>query len=187
MVINLTELANAYGTDKGNAHHEAHNYTPTYQLFMGPYREQPLNFMEIGVNDPRFPGASLRMWNQYFTHEESKLYGLDINPPLGFDENKRIHLLKADQSSPAQISQILTQIEELDFVIDDGLHTFDCQINSFLMLFPKLKKKGVYFIEDCHAKDCHKTIEFFKYVDKDFYQIQGVNIYNQGKLIAVLK
>ena len=38
--------------------------------------------------------------------------------------------------------------EFYDIIIDDGLHTVESQINTFKLYFPKLKKQGIYVIED---------------------------------------
>jgi len=183
----LTVLANELGTDKGNKNHEAHGYTETFQLFMSTRRDQEIKLLEIGVNDPRFPGSSLKMWDKFFTNPDTVIYGLDLYPPTGFDNNPRVKLLRCDQSNSRDLAELHPYLPELDYIIDDGLHTFDCQITSFMMMFPKLKSGGVYFIEDCHAKDCYKTIDMFKNIHYDSFNISGVNFYHNNKLIAIIK
>ena len=40
--------------------------------------------------------------------------------------------------------------DSFDLIIDDGLHTFDASVTFFDNSFSKLKKTGVYIIEDVH-------------------------------------
>src|SRR6478735_7750735 len=115
----LTELANKYGTDKGDLFFEAHDYTPTYQKYITQH--QNVQLLEIGINDPRFPGASLKMWDEYLTNDKSEIYGLDINTNLDMsDFSPRVKLLQADQSSPYQLVNAASFDRGWDYIIDDG-------------------------------------------------------------------
>ena len=60
----LTEIMNESGSDKGTVMTgwEAHGYTPFYERWFDPIREEPLRLMEIGVCDPHLPGASVDGW-----------------------------------------------------------------------------------------------------------------------------
>ena len=49
---------------------------------------------------------------------------------------------------------------DIDIVIDDGSHRIQDQLNSFNILYPKLKDSGVYVIED--IRDIDSTIKQFK-------------------------
>ena len=42
-------------------------------------------------------------------------------------------------------------IDGFDIIIDDGMHTLSASSNFFLNSFSKLKKKGIYIIEDVHT------------------------------------
>jgi hypothetical protein len=46
----------------------------------------------------------------------------------------------------------------LDVIIDDGSHNLSDQIKSFLLLKPKMKKDGIYIIEDIENISQSKTI-----------------------------
>jgi hypothetical protein len=183
--MNLTAIANLHGTDKGDEHHEKHNYTPVYEKYFESRRNTIVNLLEIGCNDPRFPGASLRVWNDYFTHPSTLIYGLDINPPML--RGNRIRLLTADQSKPFELLNVITYLSSFDFVIDDGLHTFECQINSFFTIFPLLAPQGVYFIEDCHAKDCGLTQQLFRTIRPGAMEIASITFECNDKLIVINK
>ena len=65
--MTLTEIANSLGTDKGTQHFECHSYTETYQKYFQPIKDEKIKMLEIGIADPRFPGASIQMWNNFFS------------------------------------------------------------------------------------------------------------------------
>lgn len=186
-MLTLTDLANKHGTDKGDKHFEAHNYTPIYDAFMCDFRKEPVLFVEVGVNDPRFPCASLKMWKEYFFNTKSDIVGIDINPPKVEPELALVY--QADQfngQTLMDMSHVFYSLGYVDFVVDDGYHDFASQMNTFFALFKHVKHGGIYFIEDCHVRDCHKTIEFFKTISPAVLDIHKVETFN-NKLIALTK
>ena len=74
-------------------------------------------------------------------------FGIDIHDKSHFNE-KRIRTFIADQSNQTQITRIINDIGSLDIIIDDGSHINNHVINTFKLLFPKLKIGGIYVIED---------------------------------------
>jgi len=50
---------------------------------------------------------------------------------------------------------------DFDIIIDDGLHTYEAAITLFLNSFDKLKKNGIYIIEDIN----------FIYIDKIYKKL----------------
>ncbi|MFJ3235794.1 hypothetical protein [Streptomyces sp. NPDC086787] len=89
----LTDLAVAFGSDKWGAHW----YTPLYERYFEPYREQQVKVLEIGVGGYKAVdagGESLRMWKHYF--RRGMIYGLDIFDKSGLAE-PRVQLLQGDQ------------------------------------------------------------------------------------------
>lgn len=200
--MTLNELANKYGTDKGDLNHEKHSYAKVYDDILGKYREEKVNIVEIGINDPRFPGASIRMWNDYFVNGIYR--GLDINLDknivrLSMEYGGAL-LYNVDQTNAQQLHEFGESVPPIDFVVDDGIHTHEAQMTSFKALFPFLKSGGIYFIEDCHAKDCGRTIEFFKTLrvgmalpsliaglHPEFVDVEDVHFYNNDKLIVIYK
>ena len=73
----LSKIANRIGTDKGTMNY-GHGYTVFYHALLDELSKGHVKMLEIGVADPRFPGASLEMWKEYFPDIE--LIGYDINP-----------------------------------------------------------------------------------------------------------
>ena len=76
----LCELAVKHGTDKCSAKHQL---TPLYHELFERRRETVCKVLEIGVGSEQTmwpgyrPGASLRMWAEYFPG--AYVYGLDVN------------------------------------------------------------------------------------------------------------
>jgi demethylmacrocin O-methyltransferase len=192
--MNLNELANFFGTDKGDFHFEKHNYAEVYEKYLGHLKNEKINYVEIGVNDPRFPGASIQMWSTFFP--QGVYRGLDINleqvKKLA-QELPNVYLYNVDQTKEDQLIDFAEHVPPFDFVVDDGIHTAEAQITSYRALFPYVKPGGYYFIEDCHAKNCHITINLFTgSTYADWFQtmrhkVEFVKIYNDYKLIVVKK
>ena len=64
----------------------------------------------------------------------------------------RVFLILLFRVLLALLINIIHQIgPDLDIVIDDGGHSMNQQITSFHTLFPLLKNKGLYVIEDLHT------------------------------------
>jgi len=89
--MNLTELMDKYGSDKGTFH----GYTNVYENILNKKRHNIELVLEIGIgtNDPNLPstmgkygkpGASLRAWRDYLPN--AQIVGLDID--------RKIFLLK---------------------------------------------------------------------------------------------
>ena len=140
----LTKLAIKYGTDKWGSHY----YTQHYHTFFHHLREQPIKFLEIGVggyNDPEKGGESLRMWKEYFP--KAQIYAIDICDKSLLEE-ERITIYKGSQVDKKFLKKIVNEIGEFDIIIDDGSHLNEHIIKTFQILFPTLKKNGIYAIED---------------------------------------
>ena len=133
--------------DKGTAHSYIENY---YEKKFKNIRLEKLNILEIGVAS----GASLEMWSEYFPN--SKVYGVEKKNIEYRPSNKKIKLIIGNATN----SKTFKNIESLDIVIDDGSHVFTDQIFSYAILFHKLKKNGLYIIED--IKDIDATGPLFE-------------------------
>jgi len=93
------------------------------------------------------PGASLRVWRDYFPNAE--IFGADVDQSILFTE-PRIRTFHVDQTSPSSIERMWNEIGVADFdlMIDDGLHTFDAGRSLFENSIAKLSQTGQYIIED---------------------------------------
>jgi len=174
--MTLTEIANRLGTDKGTQHFEYHSYTETYQELFYPLKNKKIKMLEIGVADPRFPGASIQMWTEFFLNID--FIGFDINQDCKKYEKENVQIFIGDQSVTEDLNQCVSKYGgDYDIIIDDGLHTHFHHIKSFEALYPHLKENGLYIIEDLHAYDCANTIEWFKEKNIPF------ELHNNNKLL----
>jgi demethylmacrocin O-methyltransferase len=141
---NLSRLAVAMGTDK----YGEHFYTPHYHNHFNTIRKKKLTILEIGIggyDNPREGGGSLRMWKAYFP--KSKIYGIDIFDK-SFHNEKRIKTFKGSQIDEVFLNKVIDEIGNPDIIIDDGSHYNEHIITTFKILFPLLKDKGIYVVED---------------------------------------
>ncbi|QNM84163.1 class I SAM-dependent methyltransferase [Polaribacter pectinis] len=142
--LNLNQLGVIYGTDKVLGH----SYTQHYTTHLKRFRYKKINLLEIGVggyDNPKAGGQSLRMWKRYFLF--GKIFSLDIFDKSQLQE-KRIKIFKGSQVDKDFLNKVTNEIGELDIIIDDGSHINEHVIESFKLLFPKLKDGGVYVVED---------------------------------------
>ncbi|MFY0714765.1 class I SAM-dependent methyltransferase [Seonamhaeicola sp. NFXS20] len=142
--FNLSKIARIHKTDK----YGYHFYTPHYQNHFKTYKFKRNTILEIGVGgyeDPYIGGNSLRMWKSYFPF--SKIYALDIYDK-SFLQEKRIKIFKGSQVDYDFLDEIIKETGEPDIIVDDGSHVNEHVIKTFKHLFPKLKKGGIYVVED---------------------------------------
>jgi len=106
------------------------------------------------------PGASLRVWRDYFIN--AKIIGADINRDVLFQE-ERIETFYIDQTNPVSINDFWKEVKlsDFDFILDDGLHSFDAGLCLFEHSITKLSKHGIYIIEDVQLYDMLKYKEYF--------------------------
>lgn len=119
------------------------HYLEIYHTFFERYYGKNINILEIGVNK----GGSLEIWKNVFG-EDSRIYGVDINPKCKEMEDERTRVFLGDQSDREFWAKVKKELPLLDIVIDDGGHTMQQQIVTFEELFPHIKKDGVYLCED---------------------------------------
>lgn len=141
----LEQLFNKYGCDKAKKHH----YHTVYDKEFESIREQPINFLEIGV----FKGDSVRAWIDYFPN--ATIYGIDIFKRVAAEDidilqHERVKWLKADSTDISVREQIKKEWPgvEFDIILDDGLHTPIANKNTLHNLWPFLKQDGRFYIED---------------------------------------
>jgi demethylmacrocin O-methyltransferase len=150
----LSILAEKYGSDKCPA--IAHSYTPEYNRLLSPLRDSIFNVLEVGIGNDELmipivgrayrPGASLRMWRDYFPNAD--IYGCDILPSVLFQEY-RIKTFLVDQSSEKSLNESMESLgKAFDLIVDDGSHVDEHMRLSFRTLWPYVRPKGIYIIED---------------------------------------
>lgn len=144
-LTNLFELATQYGTDKVY-------YAPVYELLLQDRRMRTHAVLEIGIGTPEAmkhvpryqPGASLRMWREYFPN--AHVFGMDIDHRVLFEE-RFIHTCRVDQGNANELGRHVVGLH-FDLIVDDGSHKPEHQILGVKVLMPHLQKGGLYIIED---------------------------------------
>jgi SAM-dependent methyltransferase len=150
----LCEIGKKYDTDKSsqrlnvtNTRH-CHPYTLFYDGLFKSKKDEKLEIAELGILD----GASLRMWQEYFT--KANIYGLeyDINLINKFKEsynNERISLSYIDVTNKDSIKKSFADLNVMyDIIIEDTTHQFEDQIRVIENCYQYLKPGGVLIIED---------------------------------------
>ena len=185
MADDLTLLAEKYGSDKCPS--ILHTYTPVYNSLFKDIRTTTKSVLEIGighfemmseiVGDSYKPGASLRMWREYFPN--ANIYSCDIVEKVIFQDD-RIHTWLANQRQPASLDYLMTKIQEMgtetiDIIVDDGSHMLTDQTISFITLWKYLSPGGLYVIEDV----CHVYIKMLSTVCQSFSDVADVG-YHAG-------
>lgn len=176
----LNFLADKYGSDKGGIsfgkkpyNWSSHNYVDFYNLAFGLRRNDVKCVVEcgLGTNNPSLkssmgidgkPGASLRMWRDYFP--SAHVFGCDIDVDILFDE-ERITTFYCDQTSPDSIQTFVSNAGvtkgSVDIIIDDGLHEFHGGICFFENTIDYLRRDGLYIIEDVTCSDIVRYKNYF--------------------------
>jgi hypothetical protein len=160
MATELCQLAQKYGADK--CPEILHSYTPDYHLLLQAQRNSLQTVLEIGIGNiplmgpvvgtSYMPGASLRMWRDYFPNAE--IIGADIDRSILFNEH-RISSFYLDQSNEESLNELVKtlhsekNIDSLDLIIDDGSHEEPHMVLSFKQLWSSVRPHGgLYIIED---------------------------------------
>jgi hypothetical protein len=188
--MTLTDIANRVGTDKGTLEHlGSHGYTETYHELFSHLLDKEVKMLEIGVNDPRFPGASMVMWKDYFPN--LTFIGYDINPDTKKFERDNIKVFIGDQNNPNDIQKCIDEYGgNFDIIVDDGSHFSEHILKSFTYLFPYVKPGGYYIIEDLHSvysNAAFTTPEVSRIIEDLKFNTEHVLNKHHGKMIVIKK
>lgn len=171
-----------------------HTYTDIYEFLYGGMREHVSLVFECGIgsnstevignyrdwnervakqrNSAKLhkPGASLRMWEEYFPN--AKIIGADIDPNCKVS-TERISTGVLDQTNPKSIAAFWEEFNLVgfDLMIDDGLHTFEAGKCLFENSIEKLKVGGHYVIEDVVLSDLQSYSKYFENLPYNVYQL----------------
>jgi len=139
MKNDLFNIGLKHQTDK-----TTHFFLHHYDEILSHLRYEPIKFLEIGV----YKGASIKMWREYFPNAE--LHCIDINKTdLSDLKNVTMHIANCDFKD--ELKLLSEKLGEFDVVIDDGGHTMKQQQNALEVFWPKIKKNGLFIMEDMHT------------------------------------
>ena len=121
----------------------AHGYTKIYESLFKPIKDQNLKILEIGSF---YGNASAAL---FFYFKKSIIYSADINPDMYKYRGSRLKNFYVDSSSRKSITKnLLSNNIDFNIIIEDASHMLKDQIISLFMLFPKIKKGGIFIIEE---------------------------------------
>jgi len=145
----LCEIGSKMNTDKSPfalnsvcANHRK-GYTAVYSMFFSKYKNDVLNFAEIGIE----AGASLLTWNSFFS-EKCNVYAFE------FDKQKIENAKQLNLKNTKFVHTDVTNIEYLDssfkqtnvmfdIIIDDSTHTIQDENNIIKTVSKYLKPGGI--------------------------------------------
>lgn len=132
-------------------------YIATYEELFAPLKDKPVTILELGV----LSGASLLMWYEYFTHQNSKIIGLDMSPPVNLEAlypqdhevnlchfREHVFQYQGQQDDFYLLESIIAKHGPFDIIIDDASHRRQPTETSLAYLRDALKPGGYYVIED---------------------------------------
>lgn len=132
------------GTDKQTIH----SYGPIYEALMHPLLNKECTVLEIGVQ----LGGSILLWHDLLP----KAFVIGVDVEKSYHENIPARMNKDRYAliiQNAYTTETIDKIEELapnglDFIIDDGPHSLQSQIDFLRLYLPLLKEGGVAVVED---------------------------------------
>ncbi|MFN4191576.1 MAG: class I SAM-dependent methyltransferase [Tabrizicola sp.] len=122
------------------------HYLEIYDELLSDWQGRDVSFLEIGV----YKGGSLPMW-QGFLGAGSRLVFLDIDPACRDLALPGTMVEIGDQADPVFLERIARDHGPFDLIVDDGGHKMHQQIASFRHLWPRLRDRGLYIVEDVHT------------------------------------
>lgn len=147
----FSKIGNHTGIDYGaNDKNSTHSYLSTYDKVLDPYRNG-CTFMEIGLAT----GDSIELFDQYL--ENSVIFGIDISIVFEPKHYKNDVLIIETDATKAKVLEYFGEDVKFDVIIDDGSHQTQDQIDTFNLLKGKMKKGGIYIIEDLLALDIERN------------------------------
>ncbi len=139
----------AYAQERGNkVSTKWDSYLEVYEDAFRPFKQQPVDLLEIGVQN----GGSLEVWSRYFPRART-LTGCDINPRCAGLQyaDPRVQVIVGNANEQATFQRIAARSPAFDLIVDDGSHRTNDVVSSFLTYFPLLKPGGIYIAEDMHC------------------------------------
>ena len=135
---------------------DGHNYDPYYEKYINRMKLDNLNILELGS----FRGNAAAALFFYFKNAD--ISSGDIFPDLFIYKSKRINNFFIDTNSELEIKdRILNKDKKFDLIIEDAGHYLKDQIISLFILFPKLKPKGIFVIEELDFPDTRTDMNLY--------------------------
>jgi hypothetical protein len=138
-------------TDKGTTH----DYINSYYTNEFTNRDAEVNLVEIGIGD----GYSMVLWREWL--RKAQITAIE-KYPYHYNHKKPFEIKGATsifQDAYQQSTVDLFEDNSIDYLIDDGPHTFESQMYCIQYWLPKIKPGGKIIIEDVQEYDRFEKFE----------------------------
>lgn len=132
-----------------------HAYDVAYDKYLPQYLQQGrIKLLEIGLgcNMQYGPGASLKVWLEYFKDIQLELHFLEYDRACVIQWQPKYPGVKfhiGDQANITDLQRVIDDSGQFDVIIDDGGHSMRQQIITMEYMIPRaLKAGGLFFMED---------------------------------------
>ena len=122
------------------------NYFYIYDDLLKKYLDKKITFVEVGVAS----GGSLFMWKKFFGNN-AKIIGVDFNPGAKKWEKYDFEIHIGNQSDKNFWKNFYEKVGKVDVLIDDGGHTNEQQLSTFINSYMNINNDGLLIFEDTHA------------------------------------
>lgn len=136
------------------------------------------------------PGASLRMWRDFFPG--AYIYGGDVDPTALINED-RIRCAQVDQTDAISIRSFWDTVRPVggfDLIVDDGLHTLGAAKVLLENSFSELRVGGIYTIEDISPFALPDYLEWLNATEltyRVFCLFKGNRSVSDDVLVAIIR
>ena len=154
---------NGHEKDGGTDKDTFHSYIELYEQLLAPFVDKAITLVEIGIQY----GGSMLLWQDYLP-EAVFIFVDNVNSihPKILDHLDRDRLCILFQDAYNDIgAEEVNNIAEMgasggiDFIIDDGPHTLQSQIDFLRLYLPLLNKGGIALIEDVQDVQWFASLE----------------------------
>ena len=154
---------NGHEKDGGTDKDTFHSYIELYEELLAPFLDKAITLVEIGIQY----GGSMLLWQDYLPNAQFVFVDNvnSIHPKiLDHLDPSRTSLLFQDAYSEISANAVSRIADSglpggIDFIIDDGPHTLQSQIDFLRLYLPLLNKGGVAVIEDV------QDVQWFPYLE----------------------
>ena len=134
--------------NRNNKKIKGHGYQKFYENHLSKIKDSNIEMLEIGS----FRGNASAAF--YFYLPNCNITSVDLYPDLFLYKSNRITNFYLNNSLGDEIqNKILMKDKKYDFIIEDSGHYYKDQIISLFKIFPKLKKNGIYVVEELDFPD----------------------------------
>lgn len=154
---------NGHEKDGGTDKDTFHSYIELYEQLLAPFVDKAITLVEIGIQY----GGSMLLWQDYLPKAEF-IFVDNVNSihPKILDhlDLSRTSCLFQDAYSEMSANAVSRIADSglpggIDFIIDDGPHTLQSQIDFLRLYLPSLNKGGVALIEDVQDVQWFASLE----------------------------